>query len=161
MWQEMTSHLSKFDQTGRERKRKKKKKKKKIRERLLLLSRFPSDQTFDSGRSKRQSWSTHRELCVDTKNNGFHQTSRCRGSSPTRFIFDLRAIQMAPGRGREWPCISVPNLGLNAEFLGLFLGSLGIDLRTVIGSCVLFLHVVAKKMNSILVACKLCYYMST
>ena len=55
MWQEMTSHLSKFDQTGRERKRKKREKREdeKMRERLLLLSRFPSDQTFDSGRSKR------------------------------------------------------------------------------------------------------------
>ena len=50
-------------------------------------------------------------------------------------------------------------LGLNAEFLGLFLGSPKTDLRTVIGSCVLFLHVVTKKKNNMLVVCKLCYYM--
>ena len=50
-------------------------------------------------------------------------------------------------------------LRLNAEFLGLFLGSPRTDLRIIIGSCVLFLHVVTKKMNNMLVVCKLCYYM--
>ena len=39
------------------------------------------------------------------------------------------------------------------------LGSPGTDLRAVICSCVLFLHVVAKKMNNMLVVCKLCCYM--
>ena len=96
-WQERTSHSSKFDQTGRGRKKKKEREEEKMRERLLILSRFPSDRTINLGQSKRQSWSTHKELRVGTKNSGFHQNPRGRGSSPTRFIFGLRAIQMARG----------------------------------------------------------------
>ena len=37
------------------------------------------------------------------------------------------------------------------EILGLFLGSPGTDFQTVIGPCVLFLFVIAKKMNNMLV----------
>ena len=39
------------------------------------------------------------------------------------------------------------------------MGNPGTYLRPVIGPCVLFLHVVSKKMNNMLVVCKLCYYM--
>ena len=42
-------------------------------------------------------------------------------------------------------------LGLNVEILGLFSGSLGLIFRTVIGLCVLFLCVIAGKMNNMLV----------
>ena len=37
------------------------------------------------------------------------------------------------------------------EILGLFLGSLGTDFQTVISPCMLFLFVIAKKMNNMLV----------
>ena len=79
-----------------------------MRERLLLLFRFLSDQTIGSSQSKRQSWSTNRELRVGTKNSVFRQTPRGKGYSPTQFIFGLRVIQMARGFwGREWPCSSI------------------------------------------------------
>ena len=54
-------------------------------EKLQLLSRFHGDLAFSSGRSKRQSWSTYRELRVGTEISGFHQTPRGRGFSLTLF----------------------------------------------------------------------------
>ena len=63
-------------------------------EKLLLLSRYYRDRTVGPRRSKRQSWSTQRELRVGTKISGFRQTTRGRGFSPTRFNSCLRAIQM-------------------------------------------------------------------
>ena len=92
-----------------------------MREKLHLLSRFPDHRTVGSGRSKRQSWSTHRELCVGTKISDFHQVSRARGFSPTRFNSCLRVIQMVEvfGAGKV-AHFSPKDLGLNARFLGLF-----------------------------------------
>ena len=45
--------------------------------------------------SKKESSSSWKELQVETEIEGFRQTSRGRSASPTRFIFGLRAIQMA------------------------------------------------------------------
>ena len=42
-------------------------------------------------------------------------------------------------------------LGLNARIFGIVLGSPGLNFRTVIGSYVLFLCVIAGKMNNMLV----------
>ena len=42
-------------------------------------------------------------------------------------------------------------LGLNIGIFGTVFGQLGTEFRTVIGLCVLFLCVVAKKMNNMLV----------
>ena len=75
---------------GKEKKREEEKS-----EMLKLLSRIRGDRVVGSGRSKRQSWSTQRELCVGIKISGFFQTLRGRGFSPTHFILGLRAIQMA------------------------------------------------------------------
>ena len=104
MWQERTIPLEWFDQIrweeengGEKDRERKEREEEKMRERLLIFFRFSGDWTVGSGRSKRQSGSTHRELRVGTKINGFRQTSRGRGFSPTRFIFGLRAIQMARG----------------------------------------------------------------
>ena len=74
-------------------------------EKLPLLSRISRYWAVGFRRSKRQSSSTRQELRVGARIRGFHQTSRGRGSSPTRFIFSLRVIQMARGFwGSEWPC---------------------------------------------------------
>ena len=78
----------------KERERKRRKEKKKMREKLQLLSRFFGDRTVGSGRSKRQSWSTHRGLRVGTKFSKFRQTMRGRGLSPTRFNSCLRVVRM-------------------------------------------------------------------
>ena len=81
---------------GKKEEKKKKKERKgeeeKMSEKLHLISRFYGDRTVGSGRSKRKSWSTQRELCVGTKISGFLQTPRCRGFSPTRFNSCLRVI---------------------------------------------------------------------
>ena len=78
-----------------EKKREKKGEEEKRSERLQLLSRIFSNQTFGFRRSKKESSSTRRELHMGTRIRGFRQTPRGRGSSHTRFIFSLRAIQMA------------------------------------------------------------------
>ena len=77
---EETSHLSKLEQFGGERKnegkekeRKEKREEKKRREKLHLLSRFYGDRTVGFHRSKRQSSSTQRELRVGTRIRGFCQ----------------------------------------------------------------------------------------
>ena len=75
---------------GKERKKEKKKEKKRKRkkmriEKLHLLSRIPGDRVVGSLWSKRQSWSTQRELRVSTKISGFRRTPRGRGFSPNRF----------------------------------------------------------------------------
>ena len=44
----------------------------------LFLSQIYENQTIDFRRSRRQSWSTRRELRVGTKSLAFHHTSRGR-----------------------------------------------------------------------------------
>ena len=83
---------------------KKRREKKKRSEKLQLLSRFRGDQAFGFRRSKRQSWSTQRELRVGTKISGFRQTPRGRGFSPTRFNFCLIAVQMEKVLGARNSC---------------------------------------------------------
>ena len=61
----------KKEKKKRKRKKKEKKGEEERSEKLQLLSRFHSDRAVDSGRSKRQSWSTQRELRVGTKISGF------------------------------------------------------------------------------------------
>ena len=78
----------------KKRKEREKERRRRRREKLHLLSRLIGDRIVGSSRSKRQSWSTHRELCMGTKNTRFRQTPRGRGFSPTRFISCLRSIQM-------------------------------------------------------------------
>ena len=56
-----------------------------------LLSKIYGDWTDSFRRSKRQSSSTHRELCVGTKILEFRQTSRGR-EFPTWVISNLKAI---------------------------------------------------------------------
>ena len=92
-----------------------------MREKLYLLSRFLGDQTVGLVRSKRQSWSTHRELHVGTKIRGFRQTSRSRGFSSTQFNSCLRAIQMVEvfGAGSTMH-FSSKYLGLNAGLWDCF-----------------------------------------
>ena len=83
-----------------------------MRDKLHLLSRFLGDRIVSSGQSKRQSWSTHRELRVGTKISGFRQTPRDKGFSPTRFNSCLRAIQMVEVFGaRTAVHFSPKNLG--------------------------------------------------
>ena len=100
-----TSHLTKLDQISlgerklEKRKEREKERRRRRREKLHLLSTFPDDQTVDSGRSKRQSWSMHQELCLGTEIREFCQAPRGKGFSPTWFNSYLRAIQMVG------PCI--------------------------------------------------------
>ena len=92
MWQDRTISLEWFDQNpvgGREWARKEK------REKLHLLFRISGAQTVVSRRSKMQSSSMRRGLIIETRIWDFHQAPRGKGFSPTRFIFGLRAIQMA------------------------------------------------------------------
>ena len=151
---------------GGEKEREKKKEKKRGEEdrseKLQLLFRFAGDQIVGSGRSKRQSWSTHRGLCVGKKISGFHQTLRGRSFSYTQLNSYLRAIQMEGVFGAETATQLNPEiLGLNAgifrtvsdssgmDFWDYFLivwklnfetvlGSPKIDFRTVNGPCMLF-----------------------
>ena len=46
---------------------------------------------------------------------------------------------------------NLKNLGLNIEIFGTIFGQSGTEYRTVIGLRVLFVRVIAKKMNSMLV----------
>ena len=85
----------------RKRKEREKERRRRRREKLHLLSRFIGDRIVDSSRSKRQSWSIHRELRMGTKTTRFRQTPRGRGFSPTRFISCLRAIQMVEVYGAK------------------------------------------------------------
>ena len=121
--------MSKFDQTGRERgnwrrekeKGREKREKKKNEREAHILSRFLGDRTFGSGQSKRQSWSTHQELRVDTKINDFLQVPRSRGFSPTRFNSCLRDIQMVEVFGAGIAVhLSPKDLGLNARIWDYF-----------------------------------------
>ena len=64
------SNFSGGEEIG-EKKEREKKRRMRRREKLHLLSRFPSDRTIGSGWRKRQSWSTHRELRVDIKISDF------------------------------------------------------------------------------------------
>ena len=100
------------------------------REKLqYFLSRFPGDWTFGSGRSKRQSWSTHRKLRVGTKISDLRQAPRGRGFSPTRLNSCLRVIQMVEvfGAGKAVQ-FSPKDLRLDAGFFRLFSNSPGLNL---------------------------------
>ena len=74
----------KSDREGKIRKNREEKGKKaeegKRSEKLYLLSKIYRDQAVSFRRSKMQSSSTRRELCVGTRNWGFCQTPRGRGS---------------------------------------------------------------------------------
>ena len=114
---EETSHLTCWTKSGgkrengREKERERRKEKKgeeKMSEKLQLLSRILGDRTFGSRRSKRQSWSTQRELRVGTKICRFCQTPRGKDFSPTRFNSCLRSIQLMKCLGSGRPCSSVP-----------------------------------------------------
>ena len=65
--------------------RKEKKGEEEMSEKLQLLSRIHGDRVVGSDQSKRQSWSIQRKLRVGTKISGFHQSTRGRDFSPTRF----------------------------------------------------------------------------
>ena len=117
MWQERTFHLTKLDQIsvgeGKleiKRKEREKERRRRRREKLHLLSRFLGDRIVGSSRSKKQSWFTHRELRMGTKNTRFRQTPRGRGFSPTRFISCLRAI----------PIVEVYGAGSAVQFSSKF-----------------------------------------
>ena len=83
MWHDEVSHLTSWTkQSGGGRgnwKGEKRERRRRMREKLYLLSRFFCNRTVDSGRSKRQSWPTPRELCVGTKISWFHQALRGSG----------------------------------------------------------------------------------
>ena len=64
----------------------------KMSEKLYLLSKIYGDWVVGFHRSKRQSSFARRNLHVDTKIWGFHQTPRGRGFSPTLVNLDLRVI---------------------------------------------------------------------
>ena len=67
---------------------------------------------------------------MGTKISGFYKTLRGRGSSPTRFIFGLRAIQMVEIVGAGTAVhFSPKDLGLDARFSGLFSNSLKMNFR--------------------------------
>ena len=101
-----------------------------MNEMLQLLSRISDDRTAGFCRSKRESSFTQRELRVGTRIQGFLQTSRGRGSSPTWFNPCLRVIQMVELFGARMVVhFSPKDLGLNAGFLGLFLNSPGLDFQ--------------------------------
>ena len=70
----------------------KERKKGKWSEKFYLLSKIYGDRAVGFNRSKRQSLSTRRELCVGTRIWGFLQTPRGKGSSPTLVILGLRVI---------------------------------------------------------------------
>ena len=137
MWQERTIPLEWFNQIrweeekgGEKKKEREKERRRRRREKLHLLYRFPDNRTVGSGRSKRESWSTHRELRVGTKISRFRQTSRGRGFSPTWFNSCLRAIQMVEiVEAGTTMHFSSKDLGLNARFSGMFSSSPKLNLR--------------------------------
>ena len=122
-----TSHLTKLDQISvgerklEKKKGRKKERRRRRREKLPILSRFPGNRTVGSGRSKRQSWSTHRELRMGIEIRGFRQTPIGRRFSPTRFNSYLRSIQMVEVFGAGSATHFSPKyLGLNAGLWDCF-----------------------------------------
>ena len=114
---------------GRKEKREERERRRRRREKLHLLFRISSDQTVVSNRSKRQSSSTRRGLCIETKIWGFRQAPRGRGFSPTWFNSCLRSIQMVEIVGVGTAVhFSPKDLGLNAGFSGLFSNSSKLNL---------------------------------
>ena len=74
----------KSDREGKEGKIGERKEKKaeegKMSEKLYLLSKIYGDRAVGFRRSNRKNSYTQRELYIGTRNWGFRQTSRCRGS---------------------------------------------------------------------------------
>ena len=82
-----------------------------MREKLILLSSFLGDPTVGVRRTKRQSQSPQRELCVGTKIGEFDKLQEVGVSLLLGLILVLEPLKLFGCLGSEWSCISVPEKG--------------------------------------------------